>query len=205
MPFLSKKSPAIFSATARCSRSPRAWAHALSAVAVAVAGLAGAGCSASSGAPASNLDASADTSTFDGPAPPLGVPVSSCNGCPVCGGVLASPTTGITYCTQDCTADTDCPSGTGCVAALSNAALANECIKKCTTGADCSGGFICRSDLPTVGSFCWSSYPPPADAGPVSEAGTDAGTADSGDAAPAEAGADSGAPPSDAAADALSE
>ena len=176
MPFITKKSRAGL-AMALCALG---------------ASVAAAGCSASS----SGATPSSDASTADGeagPPPPLGVPVASCAGCPVCGGVLGSATTGLTYCTQDCKTNADCPAGTGCVAALSSAALASECIKTCTADSDCSGGFICRSDLPTAGSFCWSSYPPQVDAGSradgASEAGSDAAPG-SGDAGPADANRD---------------
>ena len=51
----------------------------------------------------------------DGAVPQLGDPVASCDGCPVCGGALASATTGVSFCTKDCMSDTDCPTGTACV------------------------------------------------------------------------------------------
>jgi hypothetical protein len=168
-----------------------------------------AGCSSSSNAPAASSDASTDGQA--GPPSPLGVPVSSCAGCTVCGGVLGSPTTGITYCTADCTTDTDCPSGTGCTASPSSSTLSNECLKTCTSNTDCTSPFVCRSDLPAPGSFCWSPYPPPSDAGP--DAAPDAGavtTVDAGDAGSAatvDAGDDAGldAGLSDASVDAASE
>jgi hypothetical protein len=197
MPTLSKRSFA--------NALPRGLAYALVASAASVA----VGCSDSSGAPATSSDASAtEASVVDGqagPPPPLGVPIAStrCASCNVCGGVLGSPTTGIAYCTQDCTTDADCPSGLGCVAALSTASLSNECIKKCASSSDCTAPFICRSDLPTPGSFCWSPYPPPKDAGPPAiDAGSDAGpsgSTDAGDAGPADAG------PGDAATDAIAD
>ena len=154
-----------------------------------------AGCSSSSNSPVASSDASTDGEA--GPPSPLGVPVSSCAGCTVCGGVLGSPTTGITYCTADCTTDTDCPSGTACTATpSSSSSLSNECLKTCTSNTDCTSPFVCRSDLPTPGSFCWSPYPPPSDAGPdaAPEAGAVA-TGDAGDAgsvATVDAGADAG-------------
>src|SRR5579859_2628416 len=73
------------------------------------------GCSGSSAQPAGGDASTPDAMVEAGP-PPLGVPVSSCAGCPVCGGVLSSPTTGISYCTQDCKMSADCPTGFGCVA-----------------------------------------------------------------------------------------
>jgi hypothetical protein len=157
-------------------------------------------------APDGNADA--------GPPSPLGVPVPSCAGCTgICGGVLASATTGFTFCTQDCTTDTGCPAGTACAADVltsdlpDGSQLPNECLKTCTTDTDCSGGFICRSDIATTGSFCWSPFPPPVDAGQVaSEAGPDAGIADTG--TPVEAGPDASGPDAssaDASTDAASE
>jgi len=120
--------------------------------------------------------------------------------------VLATATTGFTFCTQDCTTSADCPAGTGCAADVLTAQLPNECLKTCTTDADCSGGFICRADIATAGSFCWSPFPPPVDAGPDADAAApDTGAADTG--AP-EAGepdaSDAGASTSDAS-DAASE
>jgi hypothetical protein len=151
-------------------------------------------------------DASADSSmqveaaVDAGPPPPLGVPVSSCAGCPVCGGVLGSPTTGITYCTQNCDAGTDCPTGLACVPNQTSMFLRNECIRTCTSNADCTAPFICRSDLVSPGSFCWSPYPTPAtptmpmpDAGTAADAAdgappADTGAPDAGDGAPSDAG-----------------
>ena len=168
------------------------------------------GCSDSSAAPSGTDaaadavdDVQADALVEAGPPPPLGVPTASCAGCPVCGGVLGSPTTGISYCTIDCTTSTDCPTGTACVANTSTSLLSNECLATCTTSADCTAPFICRADLSTPGSYCWSPYPAPdgsvtpfpdasvSDAG-VSDAGTPADTG-----APSEAGV-SDASPSDA-------
>jgi hypothetical protein len=151
-----------------------------------------AGCSSSSNAPAASSDASTDAEA--GPPSPLGVPVSNCNGCTVCGGVLGSPTTGISYCTADCTTDMDCPSGTGCTASPSSSSLSNECLKTCTSNTDCTSPFVCRTDLPTPGGFCWSPYPP-SDAGP--DAAADAGVMAAGDAGDA-----GSAPAVDASADA---
>jgi hypothetical protein len=145
-----------------------------------------------------------DASTADveaGPPPPLGVPVTSCAGCPVCGGILTSPDAGATYCTQACSTNADCPSGTGCVMNVLTASLDMDCLRTCTSNADCLGGFICRSDLGTPGSFCWSPYPTPVDSGtPVADAAADAGV----DAAPADAGEPDGATP-DGSADAATD
>jgi hypothetical protein len=162
--------------------------------------LGGTGCSSSSSPAAPPSDASTAPDVEAGPPSPLGVPVASCAGCAVlCGGVLATATTGFTFCTQDCTTNADCPSGTGCAADVLTSdlpdasQLPNECLKTCTTDADCSGGFICRSDIATTGSFCWSPFPPPVDAGQgAGEAGPDAGTADAG--TPGEAGPDASGP-----------
>jgi hypothetical protein len=141
-------------------------------------------------------DASTDGVAEDGggPPPPLGVPVASCAGCPVCGGVLGGPTTGITYCTQTCKASADCPTGTACVAnTTSSMILDMNCLKTCTGDSDCKSPFICRSDLPTSGKYCWSPYPAPG-AGGQDAAVADAGAAETG--SPADSGAqpDSGAP-----------
>jgi hypothetical protein len=178
--------------------------------------LGGTGCSSSSSpGPASDASTGPDAAEA-GPASPLGVPVASCAGCvDVCGGVLASATTGFTFCTQDCTTNADCPTGTGCAADVltselpDGSQLPSECLKTCTTDADCSGGFICRSDIATTGSYCWSPFPPPADGGPgAGEAGPDAevadtGTPDAGAADASDAGstgdASDGAVPADAA------
>ncbi len=143
------------------------------------------GCSDSSSAPSGDAS-TADASTADvdaGPPPPLGVPEPSCAGCPVCGGVLASATTGFTYCTQNCATNSDCPAGTACAATVLSSGLSGQCLRSCTSDADCAGGFICRSDLPSPGAFCWSPYPPVVDAGQhaASDASTeDAGAADTG-------------------------
>ncbi len=171
----------------------------LTALLVTLAALAQGGCSDSS--TATPADASADSSNADaqgeaGPAPPLGVPVSSCAGCPVCGGVLGSPTAGITYCTQNCDAGSDCPTGTACVPNQTSKFLLNECIRTCTSDTDCTAPFICRSDLVSPGSFCWSPYPAPASTQPDSGTTADAGDAGGPDAqtpdtgAPVEAGPD---------------
>jgi hypothetical protein len=147
------------------------------------------GCSDSSAGPSAG-----DASLVDGPVdaapPPLGVPVANCAACnsAVCGGVLGSATTGITYCTEVCTSNSDCPMGTGCVANSTSKALSNNCLATCTADTDCTAPFICRSDLGSPGSYCWSPYPPVGGA-----------TSDAGDAAVAEAGApDTGTPPSEA-------
>jgi hypothetical protein len=178
----------------------------LTALLVSLAALAQSGCSDSSSS-STPADASADSSmlteaAFDGPTPPLGVPVKDCTGCPVCGGVLGSPTTGISYCTQNCDAGSDCPMGTACVANQTSSILPMECIQSCTTSADCTAPFICRSDLSTPGSYCWTPFPPPA----VQDSGTpvDAGDAGVSDASPTDTGApaDTGSPdgaPTDAA------
>ncbi|HEX4447188.1 MAG TPA: hypothetical protein VH044_10645, partial [Polyangiaceae bacterium] len=152
-----------------------------------------------------------DASIAEAAPPPLGVPVSSCAGCPVCGGILTGPDAGATYCTQPCSTSADCPTGTGCVMNVLTASLDMNCLRTCTTDTDCAGGFICRSDLGTTGSYCWSPYPTPVDSGtPVADASTDAGvdaaTADAGepDATPDAATPDAATPDasSDAAADA---
>jgi hypothetical protein len=173
---------------------------ALAGVLVPLCAIAVAACSQSSGS-GSPGDASADALVEAGPPPPLGVPVASCTGCPVCGGVLGSPTTGLTYCTQDCTTNADCPNGTGCSVNAQTSQLPNECLATCTTNADCVSPFICRSDLGGPGNFCWSPYPPPVDAGPaVPEAGPDASPdASDTDSSASEAGpADAGATVTDA-------
>jgi hypothetical protein len=151
------------------------------------------GCSSSSGAPP-GIDASADVGPLsDAPTPPLGVPVSSCAGCPVCAGTLGSATTGISYCTVDCTSTADCPSGTGCVANATSDALSEQCLATCQTSADCTAPFICRSDLATPGNYCWSPYPPPVDGGAPAGDGGDAGPGPGPDAASTDAAADTGA------------
>ena len=155
------------------------------------------GCSSDSASPSGDAStAVADGAVDDGPAPPLGVPLPSCAGCPVCGGVLGSATTGISYCTKDCTANTDCPTGTACVANTNSpTALDMQCIKTCASNSDCTAPFICRSDLGTPGSYCWSPFPAP-EGGMTMNAGNvvpEAGVAETG--APAvEAGTDAGAP-----------
>jgi hypothetical protein len=161
---------------------------------VSLLALGASGCSSTSDAPSGSdasadvqADVQADVVVDAGPPPPLGVPVSSCAGCPVCDGILGSATTGIFFCTKDCTAATDCPTGTTCVANPSSSLLDDECLATCTSDSDCVAPFICRSDLPgTPGSFCWTPYPPPSEAG-----APDAGPADSGP-------ADTGAPAADA-------
>jgi hypothetical protein len=158
------------------------------------------GCSSDSASPtggdASMADVQADGAVDDGPPPPLGVPLPTCTGCPVCGGVLGSPTTGISYCTKDCTSNTDCPTGTACVANTNSPTVLDmQCIKTCASNSDCTAPFICRSDLGTPGSYCWSPFPAP-DGGTTTDAGNavpDAGVAETG-APPAEAGTDAGAP-----------
>jgi hypothetical protein len=189
-------------------------ASALPGLLVSLFALGGTGCSSSSSPGAPVSDASAPDAAEAGPASPLGVPVASCAGCAdICGGVLASATTGFTFCTQDCTTNADCPTGTGCAADVltselpDGSQLPSECLKTCTTDTDCSGGFICRSDIATTGSYCWSPFPPPVDAGQgAGEAGPDAGVADTGtpDAGALDAGgstgdASDGAVPADAA------
>ena len=165
------------------------------------------GCSSDSASPtggdASTADVQADVMVEAGLPPPLGVPVTTCAGCPVCAGVLGGPTTGISYCTQDCTTTADCPTGTACVANTNSAMFLDmQCIKTCASNSDCTTPFVCRSDLPTAGSYCWSPYPPPGNGG--ADAG-DAAVADTGVETTPEAGTpDSGAPDaqSDAGADA---
>jgi hypothetical protein len=139
-----------------------------------------------------------------GPPPPLGVPVPSCAGCPTCGGVLSGPDSGLTYCTQACTTNADCPTGTGCVMNVISPTLDDECLRTCATDTDCSGGFICRTDLGTPGGYCWSPYPPPVDAGiPPVEAGADAEVDASADAAlPTDAGEPDASTPLDGSLDA---
>jgi hypothetical protein len=161
------------------------------------------GCSSDSASPtggdASTADVQADV-VEAGPPPPLGVPLSTCAGCPVCAGVLGSPTTGISYCTKDCTTTADCPTGTACVANTTSATLLDmQCIKTCATDSDCTTPFICRSDLSTAGSYCWSPFPPPGYGGTD---GGDAAVADTGvpETTPEAGTPDSGAP--DAQADA---
>src|SRR5580698_3188113 len=88
------------------------------------------GCSSTSDAPSgsdASADVQADVVVDAGPPPPLGVPVSSCAGCPVCDGILGSATTGIFFCTKDCTAATDCPTKTACVVNPSSSLLDMEC------------------------------------------------------------------------------
>jgi hypothetical protein len=171
---------------------------------VAFVALAQGGCSDSSAGP-SGTDAAAlgdvqgDVQVEAGPPPPLGVPVMSCAGCPVCGGVLGSPTSGIRYCTQDCSTSADCPTGTACTANTTASVLPSECLKTCAADTDCTAPFICRSDLGTPGSFCWSPYPPvgsrTSDAGDASV--LDAGVSDTGTPPP-----DTGTPPDAGASDA---
>jgi hypothetical protein len=154
-----------------------------------------AGCSQSSGGavPADGSAPQADgpVSQADGPVSPagdgavpqLGDPVTSCDGCPVCGGALASATTGVSFCTKDCTSDADCVTGTVCVQDPVSSQLTKECLKTCHANTDCSGIFVCRSDVAPGATICWSPYPPPksaiADAGPDV---TDSGAPDTGSA-----------------------
>jgi hypothetical protein len=152
------------------------------------------GCSSNSAAPTGG-DASATDALIgdDAAAQPLGVPVTSCAGCPVCGGVLTSATEGTSYCTQACSASMACPTGTGCVPNANSANLLDkQCLKTCTTDSDCTTPFICRSDLPAPGKFCFSKWPPVS-----GTTGTDAGDAAAvGDTGAAETGTpvDAGAP-----------
>jgi hypothetical protein len=183
-------------------KSSLGWA--LGGLVVSLFALGPSGCSSDSASPtggdASTADVQADVMVEAGPPPPLGVPVSSCAGCPVCAGVLGSPTTGISYCTQDCTTTADCPTGTACVANTTSSTLLDmQCIKACASDSDCTTPFICRSDLPTAGSYCWSPFPPPGDGGAD---GGDAAVADTGvpETTPEAGTPDSGAP--DAQADA---
>jgi hypothetical protein len=168
--------------------------RALTGLLVSLFALGAGGCSSTSDAPSgsdASADVQADVVVDAGPPPPLGVPVPSCAGCPVCDGILGSPTTGIFFCTKDCTA-ADCPTGTACVANPSSTLLDKECLATCTSDGDCVAPFICRSDVPgSSGSYCWTPYPPPVEAG-----APDAGPADSG---PSDTGApvaDTGAPDS---------
>ncbi len=122
---------------------------------------------------------------------PIGDPVASCGSCPVCGGALASATTGVSYCTQNCQTDSDCPKGTACMTDPIASALNKQCLKPCQANSDCAGIFICRSDIEDAGNVCWSPYPPPV-APDGGTGGIDSGGADAGpgvDAAP-EAGSD---------------
>lgn len=150
-------------------------------------------CSSNSAAP-SGGDASAPDAMVvgDEPMPALGEPVSSCAGCETCAGVLTSPDSGTSYCTKACTTSTDCPMGTGCVPSTTSAMLLDmQCLKICTSDTDCTAPFICRSDLPTAGKFCFSQWPPLS-----SGTGSDAGKPAAVDAGAPETGAsvDSGAP-----------
>jgi hypothetical protein len=137
------------------------------------------GCSSSSnGGPA---DAAADVAVpYEGGPPALGVPIANCNGCDgtlTCGGVLAGPEAGITYCTEQCgEAGEVCPTGLTCVPNVLTPALYDECLVGCSKDTDCQAPFICRSDVAPV-SVCWSPYPPPSDAGSTPDAGTDGGDA----------------------------
>ncbi len=140
------------------------------------------GCSSSSnnGGPA---DAAAEAAIpYEGGPPALGVPIANCNGCDgtlTCGGVLAGPEAGITYCTEQCgEAGEVCPSGLTCVPNILTPTLYDECLVGCSKDSDCQAPFICRSDVAPV-SVCWTPYPPPSDAGtPTPDAG-DAGTPES--------------------------
>jgi hypothetical protein len=169
-----------------------------------LAALGGTGCSDSSSG-ASAGDASVDDGAVDAAPPLLGVPVASCAACPsaVCAGVLGSATTGITYCTEVCTTNTDCPTGTACVANSTSKDLSDNCLKICTGDADCPAPFICRPDLGSPGSYCWSPYPP-VGSETLSDAG-DAAVAEAPDTgmSPSEAGTptDSGVPSDSGAAD----
>jgi hypothetical protein len=145
-----------------------------------------AGCSSDSASPAgggdaSTVDAMSEASAHPNEAAaapiPVGDPTTDCNACTVCGGVLLSATTGISYCTADCTTTADCPSGTACIPNITSAVLGNQCIETCAADSDCTAPFVCRVDVPTPGGYCWSPYPPRTDAAtpfPV-EAGADAG------------------------------
>jgi hypothetical protein len=67
-----------------------------------------------------------------------------------------------------------------------------QCLKTCASDTDCTTPFICRSDLPTPGKYCFSPWPPIS-----SETETDAGDAAVVDTGVAEAGTpvDSGPSP----------
>jgi hypothetical protein len=164
--------------------------------------LALAACSSSSspdnGGDASTSDASPDTGVVDAAMPPIGVPIPSCAGCNVCGGALVTPDSGVTFCTVDCTTDSDCPagSGTACIANINspNMGLSNECIKTCSVDTDCVAPFVCRHDLATPGGYCWSPYGETDASTPFGEAGADGGTPDSGAAVDGGGTADGGAP-----------
>jgi hypothetical protein len=169
------------------------------------------GCSSSSASPSTGDDASTpdssvidsgivDTGIVDAAMPPLGVPITTCAGCAVCGGLLLTATTGTNYCTVDCTTDSDCPAGsnTACIPNIMSAAANSECIRTCQADSDCTLPFVCRHDLPTAGGYCWSPYRETDAITPFPDAGPDATTApDSGttpDAGPSpDAATDSGA------------
>ena len=151
------------------------------------------GCSDSSAGP-SGGDASVADGAVDAAPPPFGVPVSDCTACisSICGGVLGSPDSGITYCTEVCTTTADCPMGTACVANSTSKDLSNNCLKTCTGDTDCTAPFICRTDLGSPGSYCWSPYPPlgtsTPDAGQTPDAAPDTGTTPSDAGAPLDSG-----------------
>ena len=167
------------------------------------------GCSSDSAAPSGSDASTSDVVMMgdDGAPPPLGVPLKSCAGCPVCGGVLTSATEGTSYCTQACKASSDCPMGTGCVPNTNSAMILDmQCLKTCTSDTDCTTPFICRSDLPTAGKYCWSPFPavkPTTGGGDA--AAPDTGVAETGapvdSGATREAGQPEAAPPDAATAD----
>ena len=183
----------------------------LAALMMSLAALAQSGCSSDNSAAADGgTDSSTEASAEAGPPAPLGVPLPTCSiaNCAVCAGVLGSPDAGITYCTQDCDSGADCPMGLACVANPTSSFLNNQCIKTCTSNADCTAPFVCRSDLKTPGSYCFSPFPAPGtgqDSGtPVPDGGTPTPDAapDTGsstpDSGPPDAGSITDASPDDA-------
>ena len=100
-----------------------------------------------------------------GPPPPLGVPVSSCAGLPVCGGVLGSPDAGSRYSHRTCL-----PAPTARRARLrhpdSNAAC-GQCIRSCTEQAAARAVHLPHpTSPPPRASSAGRRIPPPAvDAG----------------------------------------
>jgi hypothetical protein len=158
-----------------------------------------AGCSQSSSGSASGADASpiseaeaGSTPVADGGPPPIGDPVASCNGCPLCGGVLASATTGVSYCTEDCTTSATCPTGTACLTDPMSNQLSKQCLKTCAVDSDCSGVFVCRSDIEDAGSICWSPFPPRAGGPDASSVVADSAAEDGAAALDAGVGSDAG-------------
>ncbi|HEX3769729.1 MAG TPA: hypothetical protein VHV30_02635 [Polyangiaceae bacterium] len=146
--------------------------------------LAIAACSSSSNSDNGGGDASTSDAGGEAGMPPIGVPLASCAGCPICGGALVTPDSGVSFCTVDCTTDSDCPagSGTACIASINSPGmgLSNECIKTCSADGDCQSPFVCRHDLATPGGYCWSPYGETDASTPIPEAGVDSGASDGG-------------------------